>query len=99
MKWQDTQKEIAVCLECVGRWKGLVTQPLQVGEIPHPPPIVKIRFVGVAPTNREGKSKGSHFYSQAGDNLRNGLFRLLEERFHIPLHGLSLESGALAHNV
>lgn len=96
MKWHDIQKEIAVCLECVGRWKGLVTQPLQVGEIPHPPPIVKILFVGVAPTNLEGKNKGSHFYSQAGDNLRNGLFRLLEERFHIPLNGLNLESATAA---
>jgi uracil-DNA glycosylase len=83
MKWQDAQKEIAVCQGCADRWKELVTQPLQVGEIPDPPPIVKILFVGVAPTNRKGENKGTHFYSAARDNLRKGLFRLLEERFRI----------------
>lgn len=90
MKWQDAQKEIAACNECVSRWKGRVVAPLQIGEIPDPPPIVKILFVGVAPTNREGKNKGSHFYSAAGDNLRRGLFRLLAERFGIPLRGSNL---------
>ena len=63
-QWHDTQREIAACEECIGRWKGLVTQPLRVGEIPDPPPIVKILFVGVAPTNREGKNTGNHFYLQ-----------------------------------
>ncbi len=89
MEWQDTQGDIAVCQECIGRWKGLVIQPQQVGEIPDPPPIVKVLFVGMAPTNREGKNKGNHFYSAARDALRNGLFRLLG----IPLDGLRLEEA------
>ena len=35
-QWHDTQREIAACEECIGRWKGLVTQPLRVGEISRP---------------------------------------------------------------
>jgi uracil-DNA glycosylase len=93
MKWPDAQKEIAACEECVHQWKGQVTQPLTIGEIPNPPPLVKILFVGVAPTDLEGRNKGGHFYSSAGDNLRRGLFRLLNDRFAIPLKGLSLGEG------
>lgn len=93
MRWQDAQRDISICEECVSRWRGRVTAPLQIGEIPDPPSFVKILIVGVAPTDLEGRNKGGHFYSSAGDNLRRGLFRLLNDRFAIPLNGLSLEEG------
>jgi uracil-DNA glycosylase len=96
MKWQEAQKEIAVCEECVHQWKGRVTEPLATGEIPNPPPLVRILFVGVAPTNRTGKNKGAHFYSSAADNLRRGLFRLLKHSFDVPLKDLNLEAGNAA---
>lgn len=96
MKWQDAQKEIAVCEECVHQWKGWVTEPLATGEIPNPPPLVKILFVGVAPTNRTGRNKGAHFYSSAADNLRRGLFRLLKNSFDVPLKDLNVEAGNAA---
>ena len=93
MRWQDAQRDISICEECVSRWRGRVTAPLQIGEIPDPPSFVKILFVGVAPTDLEGRNKGGHFYSSAGDNLRRGLFRLLNDCFAILLNGLSLEEG------
>jgi|GEM_PF-3255775 len=93
MRWQDSQRDISTCEECVDRWRGQVTGPLQIGEIPDPPSFIKILFVGVAPTDQEGKNKGNHFYSAAGDNLRNGLFWLINERFLVPLNGLSLENA------
>jgi len=52
--------------ECITKWRGQVTDPLQIGEIPLPPAFVRILFVGVAPTDREGMNKGSHFYSSSG---------------------------------
>lgn len=93
MRWQDAQRDISICEECVSRWRGRVIAPLQIGEIPDPPSFVKILFVGVAPTDLEGRNRGGHFYSSAGDNLRRGLFRLLNDRFAIPLNGLRLEEG------
>jgi uracil-DNA glycosylase len=93
MGWKDIQRDISTCQECIGQWKDRVTEPLATGEIPDPPPRVKILFVGVAPTNRTGKNKGAHFYSSTADNLRRGLFRLLENSFDIPLKDLNLEAG------
>ena len=93
LKWREAQREIAVCEECVSRWRGRVSAPLQIGEIPDPPSPLKILFVGVAPTDREGKNKGHHFYSSTGDNLRRALFSLLDDRFRVPLRDLSLEEG------
>lgn len=93
MKWHESQIDIATCRECVSRWKGLVVDPLEVGEIPDPPAKINILFVGVAPTRREGKNKGSHFYSCVGDNLRRGLFRLLSSHFEIALTDVSCEEG------
>jgi len=97
MRWQDSQRDISICEECISRWRGRVTEPLHIGEIPDPPSFVKILFVGVAPTDRMGKNSGNHFYSEARDNLRSGLFRLLEElpkeRFRVRLNGLSLEQA------
>lgn len=50
--------------------------------------------MGVAPTRQEGRNKGTHFFSSPGDNLRNGLFRLLsEEPFCLPLVGLKWQKG------
>lgn len=96
MKWQDVQKDISVCEECIRQWKGCVTEPLAIGEIPNPPPLIKILFVGVAPTNRTGRNKGAHFYSSAADNLRRGLFRLLKNNFDDPLKELNVEAGNAA---
>jgi uracil-DNA glycosylase len=93
VNWRETQKEIASCDECVGRWTGQVSAPLQIGEIPDPPTRIKILFVGVAPTDVEGKNKGHHFYSSPSDNLRNGLFRLLSHRFGVLLKNLTLLEG------
>ena len=83
-QWHDTQREIATCEECIGRWKGLVTQPYESGKSPtllHCENSICRR----CPNKSRGKDTGNHFLSAAGDNLRNGLFRLLEERFDIPL--------------
>lgn len=93
MGWKDIQRDISTCQECIGQWKDRVTEPLATGEIPDPPPRVKILFVGVAPTNRTGKNKGAHFYSSTADNLRRGLFRLLKNSFDIPLKDLNLGAG------
>ena len=93
VKWREAQREIAVCDECASRWRGRVSAPLEIGEIPDPPSPLKILFVGVAPTDREGRNKGHHFYSSTGDNLRRGLFSLLGDRFRIAIKDLSLEEG------
>lgn len=77
----------------MSRWKGLVVDPLEFGEIPDPPTKINILFVGVAPTRREGRNKGRHFYSSVGDSLRRGLFRLLSRHFEIALTDLSREEG------
>jgi uracil-DNA glycosylase len=55
-----------------------VAQPLSLGEIPCPPLKVRLLFVGVAPTPLDGKNKGRHFYSDAGDTLRVELFKMLD---------------------
>ena len=93
VKWREAQREIAVCDECASRWRGRVSAPLRIGGIPDPPSPLKILFVGVAPTDREGRNKGHHFYSSTGDNLRRGLFSLLGDRFRIAIKDLSLEEG------
>ncbi len=93
MNWEMLQREIAGCRECTERWRGLVVDPLQIGEIPSPPVNVRILFVGVAPTNMSGRNKGAHFYSTSKDNLRSGLFKLLQRFIKNPLQGLSLEEG------
>lgn len=91
-RFRQLQADIASCVECVTRWKGAVTRPLSVGEIPDPPAEVDVLFVGVAPTAEQGHSRGEHFYSDSCDNLRSGLFRLLRE----PGFGLSLANLGLA---
>src|SRR5438128_12352839 len=38
-----------------------------------------VRQHGVAPTRLDGRSRGTHFYSETSDALRRGLFSLLTE--------------------
>ncbi|MFQ5961780.1 MAG: uracil-DNA glycosylase family protein [Candidatus Methylomirabilales bacterium] len=93
-EWRRLQQDIAQCQECSSRWPGEVTRPLSLGEIPDPPQVVDILFVGVAPTPEEGPHRGTHFYSSPRDLLRLGLFRLLAEaEFGLPLLGVELEEG------
>ncbi len=93
-RWQQIQTEIAGCRDCCERWPAVVTDPLSLGELPSPPPDIDVLFVGVAPTRSGGRSRGTHFYSTATDNLRRGLFRLLaSQEFELPLLGLDLEAG------
>lgn len=91
-EWKQLQQEIADCSECCNRWPHKVTRPLSVGEIPDPPLEIDVLFVGVAPTAQRGNN-GKHFYSWRRDNLRRGLFAVLENEFRIPLTGLSLDEG------
>lgn len=78
-RWKELQWEIAKCQLCCGHWPRLVCHPIGADEIPEPPPVVEILFVGVAPTSESGRSRGAHFYSGHRDQLRQGLFRLLAE--------------------
>jgi len=92
--WRQIQTEIAACRDCRERWPAVVADPLSLGEMPSPPPDVEVLFVGVAPTRSAGRSRGTHFYSSATDNLRRGLFKLLaSQEFGLPLLGLGLEDG------
>ena len=59
----------------VGQDQG-VEVPQGAGELD--PELVRVQFVGVAPTPEKGGSRGGHFYASAKDKLRVGLFRLLE---------------------
>ena len=47
--------------------------------MPDPQESIQLLFIGVAPTNVECKSKGNHFYSDDGDNLRRELFEILSK--------------------
>ncbi len=78
-KWRASQRDIASCTRCTDEWRDQVCEPLRVGESPRPPGRVKVLFVGVAPTPKEGKNRGGHFYSSATDPLRIGLFNALDE--------------------
>ena len=78
VRWRTTQACIAACRECVTGNGRLVANPLAVGEIPDPPDTVDVLFVGVAPTALNGKHQGQHFWSNATDALRLGLFGLLD---------------------
>jgi uracil-DNA glycosylase len=93
-QWHQYQKEIAECKDCCQRWTGEVTRPLAIGEIPEPPETIDILFVGVAPTPAQGPYRGAHFYSNSGDLLRRGLFKLLShDEFGIQLLNLDLDEG------
>jgi len=97
IEWARIQHEIEACQECCRRWPADVSSPLAVGEIPRPPRRVDILFVGVAPTRRGGRSRGTHFYSETSDALRRGLFALLNEpNFGIPLRERALRDGTAA---
>jgi predicted nuclease of predicted toxin-antitoxin system/uracil-DNA glycosylase len=92
--FRDLQGRIARCQECMTANPGEVIRPLAVDEIPDPPSVVDLLFVGVAPTADQGESRGGHFYSDTCDHLRCGLFRILSEpEFGLGLVNLSLEEG------
>lgn len=96
-EWAQIQAEIATCQECCGSWSADVSMPLAVGEIPPPPRRIDILFVGVAPTRRDGRSRGTHFYSESSDALRRGLFSLLtESEFGLALEDRGLRDGNAA---
>src|SRR3989442_7333068 len=78
-EWAPIRREIAACQECSHRWPVEVGTPLAAGETPRPPERVDLLFVGVAPTRLDGRSRGTHFYSETSDALRRGLFSLLTE--------------------
>jgi uracil-DNA glycosylase len=88
-RWEGIKNQIANCGECCKKWPHDVINPLSTSEIPDPPKVVDILFVGVAPTRQEGQNRGTHFYSSPHDPLRNALFRLLaEDPFSLSLAGL-----------
>lgn len=91
MSWNLIQKEIGECHECNRRWPRYLTNTIQLGEIPAPPNSIRILFIGVAPTALNGKNKGTHFYTSYKDNLRRGLFRLLQPHIKTSLKGLNLD--------
>jgi uracil-DNA glycosylase len=99
-RWHEIQRGIAHCNECCLMWPNDVAQPLGALEIPPPPESVKVLFVGVAPTRKGGKNKGTHFYTSSSDSLRTNLFRLLAEPpFSLPLAGLNWRDAILQfHN-
>lgn len=78
-KWQKCKEDTANCAECVGRWPRDVKAPLDARELPDPVSPIKILFVGVAPTPTNGRNKGTHFYSNKDDQLRVGLFKVLDK--------------------
>lgn len=93
-RWRALQREIAGCQECYTRWRGEVVRPLSIGEIPDPPDRIDILFIGVAPTAARRPARGTHFYSNARDRLRAGLFRVLAEPpFGVRLAGSGLDEG------
>src|SRR5437016_3272704 len=92
-RWRTLQEQVASCSQCVSRWPDKVVRPLGFDEIPDPPKSVDVLFVGVAPTPVQGKNAGEHFYTSVSDPLRVGLFRLLEEKFRVPLNAKKLEDG------
>jgi uracil-DNA glycosylase len=71
-----------------------VCRQLAAGEIPAPPERVKVLFVGVAPTPEEGMTTGGHFFASATDNLRVGLFKLLDQPpYNFSISRLPLADG------
>ncbi len=73
MKWNLLQEEIASCSLCREKFPGVECPP---GKLYPPadrlPKQVKVLFVGVAPPK-----KARHFYTGPDDNLRRGLFDVL----------------------
>jgi len=72
---KNLQAEIARCTLCVTQFPRLRVNCPPGTIYPNnvqPPQHVRILFVGVAPPKR-----GRHFYADAGDNLRLGLFSVL----------------------
>jgi len=51
----DRLSGIARCGECCEKWSKDVTCPLSTFEMPDPPKVVDLLFVGVAPTTQEGQ--------------------------------------------
>ena len=83
--WQLLQWEVAQCTKCWKdeRWASRIRRPMPLLEISEPPTLIRVLFVGVAPTR-----EGSHFYTSAQDKLRIGLFSVLND-----IHDSQLFSG------
>ncbi len=93
--WQILQWEVLQCTKCWNdeRWASKVREPIALLEISEPPTLIKVLFVGVAPTR-----DGSHFYSSPQDKLRVGLFSVLDDihnsqLFRGEVDNLPLEEG------
>lgn len=95
-QWGATQACIATCQACIPENCDLVANPLIIGEIPDPPELVDVLFVGVAPPALNGKHKGQHFWSNATDALRVGLFGVLDGLLGSELRTLNRGSKAAA---
>ena len=75
--WVELQAEVAGCTQCDSQFpKACVDCPpaLLYPEGIRPSRQVRVLFVGVAPPEN-----GSHFYTDSSDNLRRGLFEVLEQ--------------------
>ena len=94
--WTSVQQEIAVCERCVQGQRDLVGSSLAVGEIPDPPAVVDVLFVGVAPTSLNGRNKGRHFWSSVNDPLRIGLFSVLDALLGSQLRVVNARSKSAA---
>lgn len=82
-RWIECKQRIAACHECVDRWPSRVEHPLGVDEVPNPHRDVSILFVGVAPppVGSDDDDEVGHFYSNACDRLRLGVFQVLDRIF------------------
>lgn len=96
LRWITIQRAIAGCHDCIRGKPDLVAKPLGVGEIPDPPSTLDVLFVGVAPPALKGKHRGRHFWSNASDPLRIGLFGVLDEFLGSQLRALNRRNKVAA---
>ena len=85
--WTASRLDIASCRKCLDRWPSRIDQALLADEIPNPSRDINILFVGVAPPplGRKDGHEAGHFYSNAHDRLRLGLFNVLDQLFRSDL--------------
>lgn len=72
--WNLLQNQIAGCIRCKAKFPNIGVDCPPGRLYPSPPQPVKVLFVGVAPPE-----KGRHFYTDPNDNLRRGLFAVLNQ--------------------
>lgn len=99
--WAACKRRIVSCRECLDRWPSRLEATLGVDEVPDPPSSISFLFIGVAPPpigNNEDDEPG-HFYSNACDRLRFGLFHVIDRVLATKLvqqNRISLEAGTTA---